>query len=60
MAVISLGCYEGAIDLGELRHSYRDFFESAVVIGGIISLFILVISLIDKPESIVGRTFLVN
>ena len=60
MAVISLGCYEGGITKGQARNSYLDFFESAVVIGGIIALIILIITIIDKPAALVGRAFMVG
>jgi len=59
-AVISLGCYEGGIDKegSQGRTSYHDFFESAVVIGGLISLIFLILTAIDKPKALAGRAYI--
>ena len=60
MAVISLGCYEGGMSLGAKRHSYLDFFESAVVIGGVVSLIMLFITALEKPKQLLGRVYVVS
>jgi len=58
MAIISLGCYEGGIAQGAKRHSYLDFFEASVVIGGVIALILMIVTILDKPEQLVGRVFI--
>ena len=42
------------------RHSYLDFFEASVIIGGIIALILMIITVLDKPEALVGRVFIVS
>jgi len=55
MGIIALGCYEGS---NPMRHAYQDFYEAAVIIGIVFALVVLIIVLLDKPEAMVGRVYL--